>query len=222
MVFALILGGLDVVAITALQRLPNGAQARGESGASGTLGRSSAEPNVPLVSGWALCQTQFAGAPVQPASVAVSYLDKRVDVHVLPNEIRRWFGSLDPGMIDVYKLETNRGVRRVAFEIQRGKWPRWDEVSAGLQGTDVCGAVRAALLDAGVGRSRPADVISAPGSDADPTTVSAQRSRYDFEFIYARRRQLYRTIEWIGSLRDALELDHFVELRQWLHTDTAG
>lgn len=244
MVFALILGGLDVVAVAALSRVADTDAARPTPGLFGA-GAAGGAPDVPTVSGWALCQTQFAGAAVKPASVAISYLDTQVDLYVLPNEIRRWFGSLDPSVVDVYKLETKRGVRRIAFEVQRGKWPRWDEVAAGLQGEEICGAVRAALLDAGVGRARPADVIKkrpggtgsgadsradngansgadsgAPGSSgSDPASdVAAQRSRYDFEFIYARRRQLYRQIEWIGSLDYALELDNFVELRQWLHS----
>ena len=225
-VFALLLGGLDVVAVAVLQRVPAAAGARTDSGSAASEARPDDGSAVPLVSGWALCQTQFAGAPVEPASVAVSYLDTQIDLHVLPNEIKRWFGTLPPSVVDVYKLETDRGVRRVAFEIQRGKWARWDEVAAGLEGKDVCSAVRAALLDAGVGRPRPANVIAEPEPTDDPDAtadepadaVSAQRSRYDFEFIYARRRQLYRQIEWIGSLDHALELDNFVELRQWLHS----
>lgn len=190
--------------------------------------------NTRIDDGWALCQHRFQGAEVKPASVAITYLDPEIDEQVLPVDIRTWFGSLEPRVIDVYKLEPTKGRRRVSFEIQRGKWPEWDRIAEGREGKELCGAVRAALLRAGVGRPRPntgvdrsGSTTAAPGAsdgiaparvdiDDRRSLVADHRSRFDFEFIYARRPKLYRSVTWVGSLEDALELNTFIELRQWL------
>jgi hypothetical protein len=55
----------------------------------------------------------------------------------------------------------------------------------------MCSRVRAALLAHGVGRPRPA-------------SGEGKSGLHDFEFIYARRPQLYQSIEWVGTLDHVL------------------
>ena len=243
--FALVLGCLDVVAAAALHRVYLADEATGR--AVGTGSGATAQPATPESpsgsdDGWALCQTRFEGEPVEPGTVAITYLDPGVDNAVLPTEIRGWFGSVPLATVDVYKLESRWGQRRIALEISRSKWPLWNQVANGLEGKAMCSAVRAALRAAQVGRPRPpgstgADAVGADasrtpggaelldirdpgvGESTSADDVNAQRSRHDFEFIYARRPKMYRTIEWVGPLSHALELDRFVELRQWLERE---
>jgi hypothetical protein len=156
--------------------------------------------------------------------------------------VRSWFGPVDGAQVDVYKLELQGGRRRIALELSQGKWPTWQKVAAGHTGKTVCGLVRAALVNADIGRPLPADIspYQAPLGDRDTgirrdtgqgmeqavafdepdpadEAEGMERSRYDFEFIYARRPRLYRTVQWVGTLDHALELESFVELRQWLN-----
>lgn len=171
---------------------------------------------------WALCQTRFEDRDVTPVAVAVTYLDPGLDDELLPAEVRAWFGDMDGVMVDVYKLEHQNGRRRIAFELSRGKWPTWDQVARGQTGEAVCGLIRAALVRADIGRPAPAPVVFAEdvGDGSGPSAATDEpvdRSRHYFEFIYARRPALYRTVEWVGTLDHALELDTFVMLRQWLH-----
>lgn len=161
---------------------------------------------LPTDDGYALCQTIFEGRAVVPTSVALTYLDAEVDREVTADEVRAWFGDLELMSIDVYKLELANGVRRVAFELQRSRWPEWARVTAGAPDGDAeCGLVRAALLAHGVGRPAPAD--------------AAEDSRHDFELIYARRAKLYESIEWVGTVPQALEATRFAALQTWLAGD---
>ncbi|MEM9493003.1 MAG: hypothetical protein AAGC55_27890, partial [Myxococcota bacterium] len=64
----------------------------------------------------------------------------------------------------------------------------------------------------GIGRPAPAGY--------DPTTASHLiRSRHDFEFLYARRPNLYRSVAWVGNLDHALGAETFAELLTWLARD---
>jgi hypothetical protein len=159
---------------------------------------------------WALCLTEYEGRDVTPAFVAVTYLDPGVDDAVTADEIRGWFPGVEDIAVDVYKLEHRRGARRIAFQISRAKWPTWDRVADGFRGRTVCGLVRAALLDAGIGRPGPGQAPAAGDAELD-------RSRHDFEFIYARRPNLYRSIQWAGTLSDALADGGLDDLRRWLN-----
>jgi len=160
--------------------------------------------------GWYVCQIEHGGRTVSPVSVAVTYLDTGPDRDVTAGEVGSWFGDLDRSSIDVWKLETVQGERRIAFELSRARWPRWDRVTVHLAGKDVCSAVRGELLAHGVGRPRPP---TAPGLSAD-----LMRSRHDFELIYARRPGLYRRIEWAGTLDGLLDPVEFAMLHRWLQT----
>lgn len=207
-IFLLVLLALDVAVVVLLRPSLTvaGAQRSGPSGSSGPPGRSD--------DGWALCQTRFAGREVTPASVAITYLDSHLDSAVSGDDMRSWIGGLDGITVDVYKLAHHNGRRRVALEISRGKWPAWEQAAAGQDGELVCSLVRAALLDVGVGRPVPPGLAEdAPGAAPDATI---DRSRHDFEFIYARRARLYRSIEWAGTLDQVLEGDTPTELIRWL------
>jgi hypothetical protein len=91
----------------------------------------------------------------------------------------------------VYKLVQKDGTRRVALELARSKWPVWDQVAGDTAGEPMCSRVRAALLAHRVGRPRPA-------------SGEGKSGLHDFEFIYARRPQLYQSIEWVGTLDHVL------------------
>lgn len=223
LVYVILLGGLDAAAIAALtQPVRTNGEPLADASKSEVAGR-------PLDHGFALCLRRFEGMEVTPTTAAITYLDAHVDDGVAPEEIRSWFGSVEPRSVDVYKLEHRNGRRRISFEIQRGKWRPWEIAAEGLSGRDVCAAVRAALVAAEVGRdaarARTPEPAREPSmtetelidSDQDESATAGDRSRYDFEFIYARRPRLYRSIEWVGTLEHALEADTFVELRAWLN-----
>ena len=174
-----------------------------------------AAPNAPAKGprdeGWWVCQLEHGGRAVTPVSVAITYLDTGRDRDVTAGEVAGWFGDLDRSTVDVWKLETVQGERRVAFELSRARWPRWDQVTTGLEGKDACSAVRGELLAHRVGRPRPPGATAA--GDDDVT-----RSRHDFELIYARRPSLYRRIEWAGPLDALLGEVEFALLQRWLET----
>lgn len=158
---------------------------------------------LPVDDGFALCQTLFEGRAVLPTSAAITYLDKDIDREVTPDDVRGWFGDLELMTVDVYKLELANGVRRIAFELQSSRWPEWSRVTAGAaDGNVACGRVRAALLAHGVGRPAPPD--------------TTEKSRHDFELIYARRAKLYESIEWVGTVPQALEATQFAALQKWV------
>jgi hypothetical protein len=226
--FLLILLSLDAAVVVALGRGVDRTERAARAGAAAPV---EVDPGS-LDPGWALCQTRFEGKTVTPVSVAVTYLDPGIDDEVVPDEVRSWFEPVDGAQVDVYKLELQGGRRRIALELSQGKWPTWHKVAAGHTGTTVCGLVRAALLSADIGRPLPEHLSphTAPPASGDPRQGAAldepdpayqgealERSRHDFEFIYARRPRLYRTVEWVGTLDHALELDTFFELRQWLN-----
>jgi hypothetical protein len=154
---------------------------------------------------WALCQTELEGRPVTPATVAITYLDGG-DAGLAPATLRGWFGDLDPVAVDVYRLEDARGVRRLSFELARGKWPVWGHVVKGARGGEICDRVRAALLERRIGRPVP------PGTEPD--------ARHAYEFIYARRPHLYRTVAWVGTLAHLLEDDTLDTGMRWLAGET--
>lgn len=154
---------------------------------------------------WALCQTEFEGRAVTPATVAITYLDA-ADAAVAPQTLRDWFGDLDPVAVDVYRLEDARGVRRLSFELARGKWPVWNHVVQGASGGEICDRVRAALLERRIGRPVPT------GTEPD--------ARHAYELIYARRPHLYRTVEWVGTLAHLLEGDTLETSMRWLAGET--
>jgi len=168
---------------------------------------------VALDDGWAVCQLEHAGRPVTPVSAAVTYLDAGRDRALTVADVGAWFGDLDRSAVDVWKLETVQGERRVSFEVTRARWPRWDAVATGRTGKDVCSAVRGELRTHGVGRPRVEG--SADEAGLDDVRV---RSRHDFEMIYARRPALYRRIEWAGTLDAALGEVEFALLQRWLET----
>jgi hypothetical protein len=157
-----------------------------------------------------VCQLEHAGRAVTPVSAAITYLDAGRDRGLTVNDVARWFGDLDRSSIDVWKLETVQGERRVSFEVTRARWPRWDEVAAGKTGKEACSAVRGELRAHGVGRPR--------GAEDDGLDETRIRSRHDFELIYARRPALYRRIEWAGTVDGALGVVEFAMLQQWLET----
>lgn len=208
--FLLVLGALDAAAVLALR--PDAATAV----SAATAAPVDAGPGE---DGWALCQTRFEGADVTPGSVAVTYLDPGTDDGLVPSDVRAWFGEVPGHVVDVYRLELRSGRRRIAFELTRGKWAGWDQAAGGATGRTACGRLRAALHAAGVGR--PAAGLDAELGALGPDAMSQERelvrSRYDFEFIYARRPALYRTIEWVGTLDHSLELEVFGELSRWLN-----
>lgn len=231
--FVLCLVILDVAVVFTLGR--NGMAMELLGGSSSSTADLTADPSSPPVassdpaadqqhpmdSDWALCLTRFDGKPVTPTSVAITYLDTGVDEHVSRNGVRSWFGELDGMLIDVYKLEHADGTRRISFELTRSKWPEWQRVVGDNTGETACSLVRAALLAADVERPRPdsdTDSAGSPGAgeQSDSRTPQFTASRHQFEFIYARRPALYRTIEWVGHLDHALELDTFARLHTWL------
>lgn len=162
----------------------------------------------PQDANWALCLTRFNGKPVTPTSVAITYLDPELDYLVKPEQVRSWFGSLDPMVVDVYKLEQSDGRRRISFELNQSKWPDWQKIAGNQTGETVCSLIRAALLDAKIGR--PVD------SQSDGSAGELAPSRHHFEFIYARRPALYRTIEWVGTLDYVLDDSRLDVLQGWL------
>ncbi len=202
--FALVLVALDLAAIAVLRQ---------DRPAPTVTSEPPQQPGA-VDDGWALCQTSFGQKPVTPTAVAITYLDPKLDDELIPSDIRRWFAGVDGIFVDVYKLELRNGRRRISLELSRGKWATWDRVAAGQQGKAVCGLVRAALIEAGIGRPVPAGGAATLSPDGD---AGYDRSRHDFEFVYARRPKLYRSIEWVGTLEHVLTLDRFVELRQWLN-----
>jgi hypothetical protein len=167
-------------------------------------------PPAALDTGWHVCQLEHAGKPVTPVSAAITYLDAGADRGLTASQVGAWFGGLDRGAIDVWKLETVQGERRVSFELSRARWPRWDAAVGERTGTDACSAVRGELVASGVGR--PAGPEDA-GLDADRV-----RSRHDLELLYARRPGLYRRIEWAGTLDAVLGEVEFAMLQRWLET----
>lgn len=169
-----------------------------------------APPPAVLDDGWHVCQLEHAGRPVTPVSAAITYLDAEADRALTASQVAAWFAGLEPGAIDVWKLETVQGDRRVSFELSRARWPRWDEAVGDRTGKDACSAIRGELVARGVGR--PAGPEDA-GLDADRV-----RSRHDLELLYARRPGLYRRIEWAGTLDAVLGEVEFALLQRWLET----
>lgn len=167
-------------------------------------------PPAVLDDGWHVCQLEHAGRPVTPVSAAITYLDAEADRALTASQVAAWFAGLEPGAIDVWKLETVQGDRRVSFELSRARWPRWDEAVGDRTGKDACSAIRGELVARGVGR--PAGPEDA-GLDADRV-----RSRHDLELLYARRPGLYRRIEWAGTLDAVLGEVEFALLQRWLET----
>jgi hypothetical protein len=225
LVYVVILGGLDAAAIAALTQPMRGDGA--QSGDATEVASKTEAADRPMDHGFALCLNRFEGAEVTPTTAAITYLDAHVDDDVQATEIRSWFGSVEPRSVDVYKLEQRNGRRRISFEIQRGKWRPWESAAAGLSGRDVCAAVRAALMAANVGRKSTEPGESEPvrkppaadptDPDQDESSTVGDRSRFDFEFIYARRPRIYQSVQWVGTLDHALEADTFGELRRWLN-----
>lgn len=216
--FALALLGLDAALVIGAQRISESAAALGQpapapasskSGESGSGDReqpaagASGAGSAALDSGWAYCQTRLRDRTVMPVIVALTYLEPVDDAAVTAGEIRGWMGDLDLVAVDVYRLVHQDGSRRVALELSRSKWPVWDQVVGAARGEEVCSRVRAALRAHGVGRPR-----TAPDQGKDAV--------YDFEFIYARRPHLYRTIEWAGTLDEVLEEGALDALHAWL------
>ena len=95
------------------------------------------------------------------------------------------------------------GRRRVAFEVPRRSWPEWNGIVGDATGEVVCARLRTALKARGVGR---------PGLKPS----EAEASRYDLEFLHARRFERYRSIELVGNLDRALSPGRFDELKAWL------
>jgi hypothetical protein len=210
--FALVLLGLDAALVVGAQRIPESAAALGQPASAPSLGEGSgeepragapgAEPAA-MDSGWAYCQTRLRDRTVIPVIVALTYLEPVADAAVTVDEIRGWLGDLDLVAVDVYRLVHQDGTRRVALELSRSKWPVWDQVVGGARGEEVCSRVRAALRAHGVGRPR-----TAPDQGKDAV--------YDFEFVYARRSRLYRSIEWAGTLDEVLSEGGLDSLHAWL------
>ncbi len=159
------------------------------------------EPQVAL--DWALCQTLFEGRAVTPTSVAITYLDEGADRSLTADEVRAWFGDLDPSAVQVSRLEHRSGRRRIALELWRDRWGEWDRMAGSATGREVCGRMRAALIARGIERPRIDD--------------SAERSRHDFEFIYERRSKLYRSVSWVGTLDDLLQPEALAQAQTWLN-----
>lgn len=203
--FALALLGFDAVLVTgALQWMKPEAVpadglvppaladvARTGPGAPGGAEAGAGTDTVPSDSRWAFCQTRLRDRDVTPVMVALTYLEPGTDASVSAEEIRRWLGDIEPMAVDVQKLVQKDGTRRVALELARSKWPVWDQVTGDTTGEPMCSRVRAALLAHGVGRPRPA-------------SGEGKSGLHDFEFIYARRPQLYQSIEWVGTLDHVL------------------
>jgi hypothetical protein len=198
--FALALLGFDAVLVAGAQQLkPEGTPAAGlvlpalaEAAQSGPRPGTGAD-SAPVASDsrWAFCQTRLRDRDVSPVMVALTYLEPGTDASVSAEDILRWLGDIEPMAVDVYKLVQKDGTRRVALELARSKWPAWDQVAGDTTGEPMCSRVRAALLAHGVGRPRPAPDQGKSGM-------------HDFEFIYARRPQLYQSIEWVGTLDHVL------------------
>jgi hypothetical protein len=219
--FALALLGLDAALVIGALRISESAAALGQPAApeSGESGESPKSPKLgngdreqpgagasgaaALDSGWAYCQTRLRDRTVMPVIAALTYLEPVADAAVTADEIRGWLGDLDLVAVDVYKLVHQDGTHRVALELSRSKWPVWDQVVGAARGEEVCSRVRAALRAHGVGRPR-----TAPDQGKD--------AMYDFEFIYARRPRLYRSIEWVGTLDEVLEQGALDALHVWL------
>ena len=205
--FALVLLGLDAALVVGAQRISESAASlglpaspdRAEEPAEGASGDGSAA----MDSDWAYCQTRLRDRTVTPVIVALTYLEPAGDAAVTADEIRGWLGDLDPVAIDVYELVHQDGTRRVSLELSRSKWPVWDQVVGAARGEEVCSRVRAALRAHGVGRPR-----TAPDQGKDAV--------YDFEFVYARRPRLYRSIEWAGTLDEVLDQGALDALHAWL------
>ncbi|GAB4570455.1 MAG: hypothetical protein Tsb0020_25250 [Haliangiales bacterium] len=154
--------------------------------------------------GWAYCQTYLRWRPVTPISVALTYLEPELDADISATEIQRWLGdNLSPAIVDVYALAHKNGSRRVALELARAKWPRWQEVVGDAEGEAVCNLLRADLIARDIGRPRPPD-------------GSGKASLHDFEFIYARRPKLYQSVTWLGTLEQVIEDGRLDELKAWL------
>lgn len=197
--FALALLGFDAVLVASAQQLSPPAAPSG--GAAGLVppaladvaqpGAGTDPPPVASDSRWAFCQTRLRDRDVTPVMVALTYLEPGTDASVSAGDILRWLGDIEPMAVDVHKLVQRDGTRRVALELARSKWPVWDQVAGDTGGEPMCSRVRAALLAHGVGRPRPASGEGKSGV-------------HDFEFIYARRPQLYQSIEWVGTLDHVL------------------
>lgn len=191
--------GLDAALVAGAQRVPDlAAGARASGGEAGLAADH----------GWAYCQTRLRGREVTPVTVAITYLEPGDEAAVSAAEIQGWLGDIDPMAVDVYKLAHRNGSRRVSLEVTRAKWPVWDQVAAEVEGEAVCGRVRAALRAHGVGRPRPAPGAGKPG-------------QHDFEFIYARRPRLYRSIEWVGTLDHVLAGEGLGALHGWVRGEAS-
>jgi hypothetical protein len=137
--------------------------------------------------------------------VTITYLDPEVDRAVTPDQLRGWFGDLDPWQIDVVQLAPTDGRRRVAFELRGELWDRWSAVTEGRTGRLLSDAVCAEL------RARKA------GRPASTSVVTQLDGRHGFQVLPARRPQLYRSIERVGSLAEMLEPHRFPALQAWLN-----
>ena len=197
---ALLVGGLSVPTLAIGEPSP----ATASSVAPGAAEPGGSEPALsPEERGWALCQTRYADQDVTPSTIAVTYLDTSLDESVMPDDVRAWFGDLPARAVEVYKLEDKAGRRRLSFEVPRRGWKDWDSVVGDATGERVCARLRTALKAKGVGRPgvKPSD---------------AEASRYDLEFLHARRFERYRAIELVGTLDRALAPKRFEQLQLWL------
>jgi hypothetical protein len=153
--------------------------------------------------GWALCQTRYGDQDVTPTTIAITYLDPSLDEGLGPEAVRGWFGDVPARAIEVYKLEDKAGKRRISFELPRRAWSDWETIAAGAGVELACARLRTALRARSIGRPglKPSD---------------AEASRYDFEFLHARRVDRYRTIQLVGNLDRALAPKRFEDLQAWL------
>jgi hypothetical protein len=198
--FALALLGFDAVLVAGALQLsqPEATPAAGlvppalaEAARSGPATGTETDTPVASDSRWAFCQTRLRDRDVSPVVVALTYLEPGTDASVSAGDILGWLGDIEPMAVDVHKLVQKDGTRRVALELARSKWPIWDQVAGDTEGEPMCSRVRAALLAHRAGRPRPAPDQGKAGM-------------HDFEFIYARRPQLYQSIEWVGTLDQVL------------------
>ena len=201
--FLLLLLAIDAVVIGAVLApgLAQGGGAAPAPAAGDAAAKVDDPPLTPEERGWALCQTRFSDQDVTPGTIAITYLDPSLDEALTADEVRNWFGDLPPKAVEVYKLEDKAGRRRLSFEITRRNWPDWEAVVGDATGERVCARLRTALRAKGIGR---------PGLKPNDT----EASRYDFEFLHARRVDRYRTIQLVGSLERALK--RFDDLQAWL------
>jgi len=238
-VFVAVLIGLDLAALAVLRPPGTGLSPltdlatlanRGAGTGAGTApaaggGGSALSPDQGDIDDhWALCLDTFEGHSVTPTTVAITYLDTGMDEGVTAEEALSWFAAIPGSQIDVWALEHRDGRRRVALELSRNKWTDWDRIAGGYRGRAVCGLVRKALVDGGVGRPRePRDADSdeftgdfGDGGVRDSRGAAILRSRHDFEFIYSRRPKIFQTIQWLGTMDHVTDPQRWRDMQAWL------